>query len=260
MVELTADQWSDVNELALWIHRQQDAERIQRGLLERLGALIPHDFSWYDLCQVSGGQQTYFNPISTTMSEKQLSDYYEHYADSDYVPWMFGTDQPLIYRDFDVITPEARERARIYQEWMKPFGIYYGMGCTVVDSGVLYGSVTCFRRQDRDDFSDADLRILEEVERHLGVQFSLLWPDGMYPTGREENIALLARESQLTEREAEVLRLVADSLTNRQIADRLFISESTVKKHLNSLFRKIGVDNRVQAARLLQRRQQSPRG
>jgi predicted ATPase/DNA-binding CsgD family transcriptional regulator len=51
----------------------------------------------------------------------------------------------------------------------------------------------------------------------------------------------------LSEREAEVLRLVAAGRTNREIAESLFISEKTVANHLTSIFAKIGVENRVEA-------------
>ena len=51
----------------------------------------------------------------------------------------------------------------------------------------------------------------------------------------------------LTEREREVLSLVAEGLPNKQIARRLEISEKTVKAHLTSTFRTIGVDDRMQA-------------
>jgi DNA-binding CsgD family transcriptional regulator len=52
----------------------------------------------------------------------------------------------------------------------------------------------------------------------------------------------------LTPRESEVLRLVAAGRSNRQIAQELALSESTVAKHLTSIFNKVGVDNRVAAA------------
>lgn len=49
-------------------------------------------------------------------------------------------------------------------------------------------------------------------------------------------------------REKQVLQLVADGLTNAEIACRLFLSESTVKSHLSSSFRKLGVSSRSEAA------------
>ncbi|MDX6549431.1 MAG: hypothetical protein QOJ31_115, partial [Gaiellales bacterium] len=51
----------------------------------------------------------------------------------------------------------------------------------------------------------------------------------------------------LTDRERQVLTLVAEGLPNKQIARRLDISEKTVKAHLTSAFRTIGVDDRMQA-------------
>lgn len=58
----------------------------------------------------------------------------------------------------------------------------------------------------------------------------------------------------LSRREAEVMDLVADGLSNGEVAARLFISEKTVKNHVNSLFAKLGVTTRSQAiVRWLQR-------
>ena len=51
----------------------------------------------------------------------------------------------------------------------------------------------------------------------------------------------------LTEREAEVLRLVADGKSNREVAAALFLSEKTVARHLSNMFTKLGVSSRVAA-------------
>jgi DNA-binding NarL/FixJ family response regulator len=60
--------------------------------------------------------------------------------------------------------------------------------------------------------------------------------------------------SMLSEREREVLRLVADGLPTKQIAVSLSISERTVKFHVNSIFHKLGADNRAQAVALAAQR------
>jgi len=52
----------------------------------------------------------------------------------------------------------------------------------------------------------------------------------------------------LTERELEVLRLIAQGLNNQQIAQRLTISEKTVKTHVSNILGKLHVDDRTQAA------------
>ena len=53
----------------------------------------------------------------------------------------------------------------------------------------------------------------------------------------------------LTTREVEVLRLVAQGLTDIQIADRLVISRRTVNTHLTSIYSKLGVESRATATR-----------
>ena len=53
----------------------------------------------------------------------------------------------------------------------------------------------------------------------------------------------------LTRRECEVLVLVADGRSNREIGESLFISNRTVARHLTNIFHKIGVTSRTQAAR-----------
>jgi LuxR family maltose regulon positive regulatory protein len=52
----------------------------------------------------------------------------------------------------------------------------------------------------------------------------------------------------LSTREQEVLRLLADGLSNAEIAERLVVTPGTVKRHLHNLYSKLGVENRTQAA------------
>jgi DNA-binding CsgD family transcriptional regulator len=75
--------------------------------------------------------------------------------------------------------------------------------------------------------------------RQLGVQAI---PRGSRP-------ATKAAPGGLTAREQEVLSLIADGLADRQISERLFISERTVHHHVSAILSKIGVSSRVAAAR-----------
>ena len=57
-----------------------------------------------------------------------------------------------------------------------------------------------------------------------------------------------SRLASLTQREREVLDLIADGLTNRQIGERMFLAEKTVKNYVSSLLGKLGMERRTQAA------------
>jgi len=55
----------------------------------------------------------------------------------------------------------------------------------------------------------------------------------------------------LTGRQLEIARLIADDLSNRQIAERLFLSERTVETHITNMLNKLGLNSRVQLSRWL---------
>jgi DNA-binding NarL/FixJ family response regulator len=84
-----------------------------------------------------------------------------------------------------------------------------------------------------------DALLAASVTRRLLDRFVHTLPD---PAAEPPDVG------HLTEREVEVLRLVASALSNAEIAERLFLSEPTVKTHVSSVLRKLGLRDRVQAA------------
>lgn len=67
-------------------------------------------------------------------------------------------------------------------------------------------------------------------------------------TGERRAAEASAHESPLTPRELEVIRLIADGLSNTEIAEKLFLSEKTVKSHVSNILAKLHVSDRTQAA------------
>jgi LuxR family maltose regulon positive regulatory protein len=97
-------------------------------------------------------------------------------------------------------------------------------------------------------FLDEDQLILEMLPevRHIAPEFvdDLL---ANLPTVPAPALKIDQLYEPLSERELEVLRLVAKGYSNRQIAEALFVTLGTVKKHLNNVFSKLQVKNRTQA-------------
>lgn len=66
--------------------------------------------------------------------------------------------------------------------------------------------------------------------------------------GARPRVASPASEAQVTRRELEILRLVAEGLSNKEIGKKLSITEGTVKNHVHNALEKLHMDNRIQAA------------
>jgi two-component system, NarL family, response regulator LiaR len=81
------------------------------------------------------------------------------------------------------------------------------------------------------------------VERELIVEREVLVPAGAPFAINEERL----RELAITKRELEILGLIAQGLSNREIADKLFVSENTVKTHSSRLLDKLSARRRTQA-------------
>ena len=58
-------------------------------------------------------------------------------------------------------------------------------------------------------------------------------------------------ETRLTKRELEIARLIAQEMTSREIAAKLFISERTVEAHVTNMLNKLGLNSRIELARWL---------
>ncbi|MER5427111.1 response regulator transcription factor [Streptosporangium roseum] len=83
-----------------------------------------------------------------------------------------------------------------------------------------------------------DALLAPSVTRRLLDRFASVLPD---PAGPPADLG------RLSEREVEVLRLVALALSNAEIAERLVLTEATVKTHVSAVLRKLGLRDRVQA-------------
>nr|NLD39806.1 AAA family ATPase [Actinomycetales bacterium] len=114
-------------------------------------------------------------------------------------------------------------------------------------------------REARTLAEDSDLRRLLREIGDLEVRAGIAPPGGgAGPGGAGESVAAseaagVAGEAPLTAREQQVLELVAQGLSNRQIGARLFISDKTASVHVSAILRKLGAATRAEAAAIAAR-------
>jgi DNA-binding NarL/FixJ family response regulator len=94
--------------------------------------------------------------------------------------------------------------------------------------------------------------IVDAIERVASGEAVVAMP-GHQPVDPDDHLDWPGRAEGLTERESEVLVLLAQGLSNREIGTALFLGYETVKSYVRDLYSKLGVRNRVEAANWVQR-------
>ena len=131
------------------------------------------------------------------------------------------------------LVPELARAHQVYGEWLR-------------------------RQRRRRDARD-QLRWAFEMFDKMGVTaFAGRARAELRATGERASASSPGAPEVLTAQEAQIARLAAERLSNREIAGRLFISASTVEYHLRKVFRKLGVTSRVQLARTFSDHEQTP--
>jgi two-component system, NarL family, response regulator LiaR len=92
---------------------------------------------------------------------------------------------------------------------------------------------------------EAEPEVLLNAVRHAALGQAVMEPELMQRIMQAKDLRFA---DTLTERELDVLKAVADGLTNGEIARHLHIGEETVKTHISSVLRKLGLAHRTQAA------------
>ena len=134
-----------------------------------------------------------------------------------------------------------------------------GLGILVVSAwsseeailGALRAGATGYVLKERDDIEvslsiRSVLRGGAPIDPFIARRILELLP---MPTAVASAVEPGDQSQALTEREQQILRLVADGLSNREIADQLFLSRYTVESHVKRIYRKLAVSSRVGAVR-----------
>ena len=154
-----------------------------------------------------------------------------------------GRIEALKLSDFH--TRRSLHRTELYADWFRPAGVEYELELALPSR--IEHTKTFLFDDSRHDFGERERALLTLLQPHL-VQL-------------DRNAALRRRAAAppevdaLTPREQEVLRLVGEGLRNADIAEALWVSPATVRKHLENIYDKLGVHTRTAAAAYLQRQE-----
>ncbi|MDR2356381.1 MAG: LuxR C-terminal-related transcriptional regulator [Clostridiales Family XIII bacterium] len=252
---LTQSEWERLNGLTDAIYRVKGMTAMREVFLRGLSGLIHFDFSDFELGKPQGKRipglvdAVVFSRYAKDFEEAFISLYENVYSEIDYVKWVFSGRESMVYRESDLIDEKARKNSAFYTEYLHPFGLVIVAGISVIHEGVFMGSVTLYRTEEKEDFSDRDMYVLHQLLPHLrnrlGADFALT-ADSL------KNVSYMLRHHyELTPREIEIIGLIYRGNSNETICKELHIAENTVKKHVSNLFEKLRVKSRSQMIHFL---------
>lgn len=165
-------------------------------------------------------------------------DPFLRYCCTNYVPTKIGADY---LGDYGYLP----EQAQTFIQRINARGFRTGIGLPIrLDQAPKYGGFNLGSRLPKAEFEEKIWPKLPEIQTFCFILDRRL--DETESTGPSELEA-----AQLTRRQMDVINGIADGLSRKQIALKLGISPNTVSEYTRSAYRKLGVSNRIDAARLV---------
>lgn len=216
--------------------------------------LIPADAFSVEFLRLNGEPILTVTGPGWPYTKEQVAWYQAHIAEHPLMAHYARHGIGRALRVSDVVGREEFERNPIFLRCMKPHGLRFTLAM-IFAAGPGRQTAVSFDRCER-DFTRREVELLEAMAPHLaGLLTRLELHTGskrpwLEPTTRD----WLAGDLGVSNREAELLLLLGEGLANREIAAMAGLAEATVRKHFENAFRKLGVANRVAAAKLVRER------
>ena len=216
----------------------RDGEPFSSAFLAALRRLVPCDFVSY--AEMDRAQCRLLRFVDQPIYDGPDPELHLRELDRDDPVRRYFAEVPIgANRLTDVVATHELRRSLGYEVWFRALGFAHHLRVGL-DATRWHTKVFCFDRGPGRDFTSRDRAVLDVVRPYLAARYAL-WRDS------SESDPTADRAGELTLRELEVLDLVAEGMTNGEIAQRLWISPGTVRRHLENIYEKLGVHTRTAA-------------
>ena len=224
-----------------------DVDSLRRNAARELRRLIPSDS--VTLVEIDAAARVIrgaLDPPDAEPSSDLNSAYWEHRGDNPVVRHRRATRDPDALKMTDFVTQRQFRRLPLYASFFRHVGVEYQLSASLGEPNPKVLTVGC-NRSSR-DFSERDRAALRLLRSHLAAAYEAVETRARFLSVPAEEEGRPPDDFGLTTREREILAWVARGKTNPQIARALFLSPRTVQKHLEHVFKKLGVATRTEAA------------
>lgn len=174
------------------------------------------------------------DPLNNNISDKMLAEYLDDTYVQDFLYPTLNKEyfkKRNVLKLTDVVTVEQYEGSEYFNDFMLKYGFYDEMVITLKHNEEIIGAIGVASKESSHQFTKHDVLRFDYLSQIISSALLHCREEIKHP---------------LTSREIEIISLVRKGYTNSHIGEELYISINTVKKHLNNIFQKLGVFNRVE--------------
>ena len=251
---LSERDWRFAFDIVYRLNSAEGLDEFRRTLLKMVDAVIASDQIMFNLVEERDGSFVYTGMDYIGMEPRFYEKFQSNlYNDENTLLGVGAYKDTTVFRDSDLLSQETLLDSKLYREIFLKHGFRYVMRAFFIQSGKAIGALGLFRGEALGEFADRDMRILKMLSPHITQRLSKILDCG----GRMPHESPLLADQErvrklgLTPREVEILELIAQHLSDSEIAETLVVSPYTVKKHLSNIYRKTGVPSRVKLYSLL---------
>ena len=247
------------SDLLYSLYTSDDAEGINRDLLAYLRMLITSPYASLLTADPDAPRFTfngvYCDPADFASAEQ---NYIDNYKD-DEIQWMLHSKVSTVLRESDLLKNESRLHSAIYEKCYRPYHIYDTLQMSIVYERKFLGVITLFRTREDPPFTEDDMTLLKSLDKHLNYIYgNLLLKRPKERPGRSSSALTdtdrtdtLIEQAGLTRRESEIVRLVMKAIPNAKIREQLHITDNTLQKHMQNIYRKLHISSRLELFRIM---------
>jgi len=246
---LEVNDWIIINAITYKISAIDNIDEMRLAIMNQLKYLIDFDSSsFYTI--LSKNTNEIGNPVGINYPLEEMNEYLHGFKNVDYSKGLMSTGKNIVYRESDIMKDELRIQTEYYKKVYDTHNWHYSLHLNISYNEIFLGVMSLFRIKDKPNFDYDSTFILDMIKDHLAVRlFKEI-------SNKDVNILSLsdcAEKYNITSRELKILSLLIDGTQDKEICESLFITSNTLKKHILNIYRKMGVNKRIQLFKIVKK-------
>lgn len=234
-----------INELIYQIYTSKDGEQLKERFLENLRYIIRYSYASIMMVSKEKGKLCLCDPCCIPEDFTKFELDYNKYEGIDHTDWLLQSTETVIIRESEIMTDSTRLTSPIYRQYYEKYRIYDTLQMSIVHANKVIAVLTLYRTKQDGAFSDNDVFFLRSFSKHLNYSFySIYVSDGA--DAHRSSVAELTKRFGLTRRESEILSMIFCDKDNYEMTEELGITNHTLQKHLQNIYRKTNVSGRIE--------------